>query len=398
MGNQVLERNERIELGKARSKEIDLGELVGQSVELTKNSQKDLHGPCPICGDAGHDFHVSDSYFWAYCCNQEGDLLTYLQLTQKCSFVDACLHVAGGALPVATYRQAEDRTARKGQHPSWLENAQRKLHKAQALLNDDAGAAGRAYLEGRGLHPATCAAFGLGLANVGLPGTWDETTRTHTHPLQPAVVIPWFAQGGQRLVGLRYRFLQAHTYSLADGKEQTAKQSAQWGSDFTRRLFGGQVLPEFVFMPATEPSAERGRTLLICEGEINCMSIYQIAHETRLDVLSIGSEAGALPNRFEAWAGRYGQILTWLDDPALVAKVALKLQGAHAIDSKSMGGNDANDLLQQGLLGAFLATVRFQFCRDEAERRALLWDLADSTYVDDGTAQVIERIRAGLVT
>ena len=401
MGNQVMERNERserIEQGKARSKEIDLAELAGKAVDLKSNSQTDRHGPCPICGDNGHSFHVSQDYFWAYCCNAQGDLLTYIQLTEKCNFVEACLIVAGdGALPVATFApMTPASSARKEQAAAWAQGALRKLAAAQLLLADDAGNVGRAYLLGRGLLPSTWADYGLGLAHVGLPGTWNEKSRTHTQPLQPAIVIPWFAQGGKQLVALRYRFLQQHIYSDANGQEQKAKQTALYGSDFTRRLFGGQLLPEFVFMPSTDPSAERGRTLLICEGETNCLSIYQVGAGSRLDVLSIGSESAALPENFSAWAGRYGQILTWLDRSDLAAKVALKLQGAHAIASKSLGGADANDLLRQGLLGAFLATVRIQLCRSDTERQALYWALMDAAQGDAGTVQVVQQFAQNL--
>lgn len=389
----TAQRKAQIEAGKERAKGIDLAELAGKSVALTKNSTKDMHGPCPLCGDMGHSFHVSATYFWAYCCDKQGDQLTFLQALHKCDFTEACLLAAGDSLPMATVAPRQS-MARTEQPAKWLTAAARTLAAAQSrLAADDAGAIGRAYLEGRGLRPETWAAYGLGLADVGLPGTWDKARKEHIQPLQPAIVIPWFAKGGKRLVGLRYRFLQNHTYAGADGNEQTAKQSALYGSDFTKRLFGAQALPGFVFMPATaangRPSAESGRALLICEGEINCMSGHQVGHSSRLDVVSIGSESATLSDGFAAWAGRYGQIITWLDDRELAAKAALALPGAHAIDSLSMDKRDANDLLREGLLGAFLATVRFQLCQSKAERQALFWALSDEPHMDEGTAQVL---------
>lgn len=389
----AAQRKAQIEAGKERAKGIDLAELAGQSVALTKNSTKDMHGHCPLCGDLGHSFHVSATYFWAYCCDKQGDQLTFLQELHKCDFTEACLIAGGDSLSVATVAPRQS-MARTEQPAKWRTTAARTLAAAQSrLAMDDAGAIGRAYLEGRGLRPATWATYGLGLADVGLPGTWDSERKTHVQPLRPAIVIPWFANGGKRLVGLRYRFLQSHTYTDANGEEQTAKQSALYGSDFTKRLFGAQALPEFVFMPATTPSAERGRALLICEGEINCMSGYQVGHRSRLDVVSIGSESATLPDGFAAWAGRYGQIVTWLDDRILAAKVALALPGAHAIDSQSMGKSDANDLLRERLLGAFLATVRFHLCQSKEERRAFYWALSDDPHADEGTAQVLARMK-----
>ena len=387
-----------IEAAKATAAQIDLAELAGERTQLAKISSQEYAGACPRCGGTKR-FHVTAQWFFCrHCHEQRGDALAYLAWLNGTDFVTTCQQLVGGSLPVATAAPSTPAPKeRKEQGADWAQGALRKLATAQAklLADDDAGAAGRAYLLGRGLQPETWAAYGVGLADVALPGTWDETTKTHTQPLQPAIVLPWFAQGGRRLVALRYRFLQNHTYTIGE-IEQHTKQTALYGSDFTQKLFGGQTLPEFVFMPATMPSAERGRALLICEGETNAMSVYQVAHESRLDVLSIGSESAALPENFSAWAGRYGQILTWLDRSDLAAKVALKLQGAHAIASKSMSGCDANDLLQQGLLGAFLATVRIQLCRSDTERQALYWALMDAAQGDAGTVQVVQRFAQNL--
>lgn len=382
-----------IEAAKRAAEQIDLVELAGQRVALTKIAAQEYAGACPRC--AGHDrFHVTAQWFFCRHCHEgRGDVLAYLAWLNGTDFVTTCQQLAGGALPVATVAPTTPAPKeRKEQGADWAQGALRKLATAQLrlLADDAAGAAGRAYLMGRGLRPETWAAYGLGLADVALPGTWDETTKTHTQPLQPAIVLPWFAQGGRRLIALRYRFLRNHTYTIGE-IEQHTKQTALYGSDFTQKLFGGQTLPEFVFMPATMPSVERGRALLICEGEINAMSVYQVAHESRLDVLSIGSETAALPENFSVWAARYGEVMTWLDRSDLAAKVALKLQGAHAIASKSLGGADANDLLQQGLLGAFLATVRIQLCQSNDERQALYWALMDAAHGDAGTAQVTHR-------
>jgi hypothetical protein len=293
--------------------------------------------------------------------------------------------------------------AQAKQPDDWQQGARAKLEAAQALLWDDnAGAAAHAYLERRGLQPHTWLAYGLGYdPAVGLPGTWDGKTKRRSYPAQPAIVFPWFANAGKKLVALRYRFLQSHTYIDTEGKERTAKQTALYESDFEKRLFGGQALPEFVLMPAGDDGrvAEQQRTLILCEGEANALSIWQACQDTRLDVLSLGSESATLPTKFaEGIAASYGQLITWLDRPELAAKVALQLPGAHAVSSP--GGKDANDLLQAGLLGAYLATVRFQLCRDDNERRALLWALYDAAMlpagIDTGMVQVIQKIATGL--
>ena len=75
------------------------------------------------------------------------------------------------------------------------------------------------------------------------------------------------------------------------------------GRYFSGLLFGGQA----------QPLLHKARTLLITEGEINAMSIWQVAHESRLDVLSVGSESARLTPAMLQIAQQYGQVLIWAD-------------------------------------------------------------------------------------
>lgn len=392
-----------VEAAKRQAEQINLIELAERYTELRKESSKEMSGACPKCGGSKR-FHVTAAWFFCRDCHPErGDAIEFLQWLEGCSFLEACARLTGGALPVApTVRAPAPKAKQADKQPAnWEKSARAKLEAAQALLWDDtAGAVAHAYLEKRGLLSHTWLAYGLGFdPAVGLPGTYDNESKQRSHPVQPAIVIPWLADAGKRLVAVRYRFLQEHTYKDTEGNERKAKQTALYGSDFEKRLFGGQALPDFVFLPAAERCAEQHRTLVLCEGEINAMSIWQACQHTRLDVVSIGSETATLPAKFgENFAAHYGQVITWLDKPDLATKVALSLPGAHAINSPQ--GKDANDLLQAGLLGAYLATVRLLLCKDDSARQALLWALYDATMdwqgIDAGSAQVMQKIATGL--
>ena len=268
----------------------------------------------------------------------------------------------------------------------WRERAGHIVTVAQgALMN--VHTAGADYLDKRGLEPATWQAFGWGF------GIYRDRT---------SIVMPWYRGG--KLMAIRYRYIEP----TPDGQ----RLIAQPGSKFGGVLYGGQAM---------EPGAEQTRTLVLCEGEINAASIWQVAHETRLDVLSVGSESTRLTDAMIAHAAKYKHVIVWMDRREIAAKMREQLAqggsaGTVAVTSplrKDAVGNvltgadgkpqkwDANDLLRIGKLGAFLAGVRAKACGEDAGRReGLLWDLVDAARlplgIDPGTGAAALRLAGEL--
>jgi hypothetical protein len=249
------------------------------------------------------------------------------------------------------------------------------------LFNVNLG--GADYLDKRSLEPSTWQAFGWG---------WAE------YKGRAAIVMPWYRGG--RIMAIRYRYIEP----APDGQ----RLIAQPGSKFAGVLYGGQAM---------EPGAEQTRTLVLCEGEINAASIWQVAHETRLDVLSVGSESTRLTDPMLAHAAKYKQVIVWMDRREIADKMRQQLPaGTVAVSSplrKDDRGNvltgadgkpqkwDANDLLRIGKLGAFLAGVRAKACGDDGQRReGLLWDLVDAARlplgIDPGTGAAALRLAGEL--
>ena len=241
------------------------------------------------------------------------------------------------------------------------------------LFNTNLG--GAAYLERRGLEPGTWQAFHWG---------WAE------YKGRAAIVMPWYRGG--KIMAIRYRYLEP----TSDGQ----RLIAQPGSKFGGVLYGGQAM---------EPGAEQTRTLVLCEGEINAASIWQVAHDTRLDVLSVGSESTRLTDPMLAHAAKYKSVIVWMDRREIAAAMREKLPpGTVAVSSPMRPGTDgketkldANDLLRIGKLGAFLAGVRVKACGDDAHRReGLLWDLVDAARlplgIDPGTGAAALRLAGEL--
>jgi hypothetical protein len=287
--------------------------------------------------------------------------------------VGAVAYLSGGSfIPythshVHSHAPAKTHKERGDGLPTW---AAKNLAAAQdRLINLPAGQPGRDYLIGRGLMPATWQAMGMGFdPTVAIPGTQGKMKA-------PAIAIPWYSDDGL-LVAIRYRFLTEQ-----NGRKGTARS----GSKFADNLFGAHAMYPHRLM-----------TLVLCEGELNAASIYQIAGHTWVDVLSIGSESGTISEQMLKRMTHYGAVIAWLDKPEHARRIASKVPGALA--RQSLEGKDANDWLREGKLGGMIAAARLGLCTDDADRLALLWNLYDGGMVspglDDGTAAVVERLAA----
>jgi hypothetical protein len=268
----------------------------------------------------------------------------------------------------------------------WRQRAERSLWTAQVALttaaaqpwSTDAHADRLAvqYLQKRSLSMATAQRFGLGCAMAWRPGAKRRDL---------ALAMPWY-DAGQQLTGIRYRFVP----SVDDAG--LSKLTADAGSVFSG-LYGQHVLTRW---PTDGRRTERLRTLVVVEGELNAMSIAQVAggvgerHDWRVDVVSLGSETQRLSADDVAFCKRYGRRLTWMDKRDVAAQVAAQIGGADALASPN--DKDANDLLRSGFLGGFLAATLVSTASSTAAVEGVLWDLWDSARhgVDVMTASVID--------
>jgi len=317
---------------------IDLIGLAGRYTTLRRESSTELAGPCPKCGGSDR-FHVkSEWWFCRQCHPKGGDAIALMQWLNGYTFSEACAALSGGSLPTVTNGQATPKKpAKKPAYTLALGKAKQIAKTSStALLDSPGGEAGRAYLENRGLYSEAWESFGLGYCLASLPGTWNAETKTHSTPKQPAICIPWALSDGT-IPAIRYRFIADHTYADADGKNRTEKQTAQFGSAFDGRLFGGCSLS----------GPGNVQALILTEGEINAMSVWQ-ATSGAVDVLSLGGESAQLSERAIRAIQRYERVIAWVDKAEIAKACMLAIPGA--LGFKSPNGKDANDWLQAGRL------------------------------------------------
>lgn len=156
----------------------DIGEVIGSYVSLRKRGN-DLVGLCPFHGENSPSFHVHPDrgFFKCFGCGVGGDVFTFLQKHDNLGFVDA-LRVLGKRYGVAL-EEEDPRAARVRSEREAIYHANdvARAWFHRMLLDERAGAAARAYCEGRGITRETIATFQLGFAPDGWDGLVTELRR-----------------------------------------------------------------------------------------------------------------------------------------------------------------------------------------------------------------------------
>lgn len=150
-----------IEELKARLRPSD---IIGRTVKL-KRQGREFVGLSPFSKEKSPSFFVNDDkgFFHDFSSGKHGDIISFLQETERLSFVEAVSRLAGEAgmqLPAEDPQAAEREQKRQGL-AEWMELAQKWF---AANLRRSVGKAAREYLEKRGLPEDQWERFGLGYA------------------------------------------------------------------------------------------------------------------------------------------------------------------------------------------------------------------------------------------
>jgi hypothetical protein len=309
---------------------------------------REAAGPCPHPGCTAQEdgFHVhADGWFKCYSCHpKRGDAIEFvLWMGLAPDFKSACAWLqshAGSVVPMSSSRKSAGvprpyRNAYDWQTARWQEEAQSVLKAAIRCLDMPLGKAGRDYLDKRGILPNTWRAWKIGFD----PARYDTAQGRQ----RPALVRPWY--WGQKLCALKYRFVDSQ------GKNDRFTQK----TGGKQRLFGLQM------------RGGHGDTVILCEGELNAISIWQALHMDGVaivDVVSFGAEGGDRSEWVAELCRRYRRVVFWIDKPEEVRAAMANVPGSYGLCSPngpSLPGRadepsklDANEMLQAGILGEFL--------------------------------------------
>lgn len=318
--------------------QIDLRTIAaGYSTLSGREGDRLRKGPCPRCGGTDRFEVQRDKFFCRQCLPAEQgrgkhDCFDFVQWMGFASnFLEAYEWLARytgnpslvrPSVPAAPTSQPPP--AINWQDATWQHQAQSTARQAAKLLPTHLGEKGREYLAQRGIEQATWEACGLG---------WGEGYNAGLSAMAWGIVIPWYAEDG-RITHIQYRFVDGQGQRY--GKFKYPKNSSG---------HGGEAILYRLPMRNTD-------TLILVEGEINALSIWQA---TDYDVASFGSQSvtAATKQAIADLAQRYDRVLVWADKPNIAAELTTLMNGrAKAIQSPK--GKDANDLLKLGMLSTFI--------------------------------------------
>lgn len=146
---------------------VRLSDVIGKTVKLRRQG-REFVGLSPFTKERSPSFFVNDDkgFFHDFSSGKHGDLIAFLQETERLSFVEAVERLAaeaGLALPAPDPRAAEQEQKRQGLG-DWLELAAAWF---EGELHRPVGKAARDYLLRRGLPETEWKRFRIGFAPSG---------------------------------------------------------------------------------------------------------------------------------------------------------------------------------------------------------------------------------------
>ena len=191
-------------------------DVIGKTVKLRRQG-REFVGLSPFTKEKTPSFYVNDDkgQFFDFSSGKTGDLISFLQETERLSFVEAVERLAAEAgvpLPAVDPRAAEQEKVRQGL-ADWLETACQWF---EAELRRPAGREARAYLEKRGLPQSEWARFRLGVSPPGRTALKDYLVAKGARPaeLVEAGLLIAPEDGGQPYDRFRDRII----FPIADGR------------------------------------------------------------------------------------------------------------------------------------------------------------------------------------
>ncbi|MBV8592908.1 MAG: DNA primase, partial [Caulobacteraceae bacterium] len=195
---------------------LRLSEVIGRTVKLRRQG-REFVGLSPFNKEKSPSFFVNDDkgFFHDFSSGKHGDLIDFLQETERLTFAEAVERLAAEAgvpLPAPDPR-AEAEDARRQGLGHWLELAAAWF---EGELRRPGGAAARAYLAGRGLPESEWAKFRLGFAPAGRTALKDYLVAKGALPadLVAAGLLIAPEEGGAPYDRFRDRIM----FPIADGR------------------------------------------------------------------------------------------------------------------------------------------------------------------------------------
>jgi DNA primase len=153
---------------------LDIVHVVGDYVRLKKSGAQRYLGLCPFHNEKTPSFtvHAARQFYKCFGCGEGGDIFSFVQKVEGISFYEALTLLAernGIAIPKRTLVADEESQQRE----TLFQMHEIAIESFRSSLRGPAGQVARAYLDRRGVSPATAERFGIGYSEA----SWSALTR-----------------------------------------------------------------------------------------------------------------------------------------------------------------------------------------------------------------------------
>lgn len=302
-----------------RANRMDILTLA-QSFTTLKKIGREHYGPCPVCRAGRDRFYVLTRENICGCrrCEKRWDSSGLYAAVHGLKNHDAALEMLGEKSAVkrekVQFKVAEKSEDRSDvwQTKDWQAAAASVIRESQKHTSEEF----TAYTDRRGLAAATLDAFHVGFD----PDKFDPSYGEN----RPALVIPWI--GDDQLYAVKYRYINE--------REGLRFINLKEGNPL---VFGEHLLKQH-------------SVLVLIEGEINAMSVWQVFND-HADVVSSG--AHSISDRsFEyihklAQNRGYDLIISWMDEMTKAQMIREQFEDFKVRPMNSPEGLDANAIHTQ---------------------------------------------------
>ena len=284
----------------------DIVDLISEHVQLVKKG-RNYSGLCPFHDEKTPSFSVDPDRQFYHCfgCGVGGNVFKFVQEIDRVTFVEAVKFLAERAGVALPERSGSSREETEAADELYRANdlAQKYFH--HLLLNDDAGASARTYLQTRGLTGETIARFGLGYA----PPEWDALLKVAGRRGLSPQILERAGLALPRSTGSGHydRFRDRIAFPIANLSDRTIAFGARalqpdqepkyLNSPETSIYHKGRVL---YGLSDTRDAIRRQDAVLVVEGYMDLISLAQagIQHVVATSGTALTEDHGRLLARF----------------------------------------------------------------------------------------------------
>ncbi len=252
-----------------------LAEIAANYITL-KRSGKNLVGLCPFHHEKSPSFNIypEDGFFYCFGCGAGGDVITFVRKVENLDFMESVRFLAQRAGMQVPEEQADDSMAKLRTKILQINRETARFY--YAVLNSDAGAAGREYFQKRMLLPETIRHFGLGYSPQSRFALVDHLEKKGFTQEEMILANVAFKSRSGRAVD---RFFERVMFPIIDLRGNVVAFGGRTLGDSKPKYLNTSETPvfskgEMLFALNFAKNLASGR-LILCEGYMDVISMHQ---------------------------------------------------------------------------------------------------------------------------